>query len=242
MKPIKITRTLILTAMALAGHVASAQTIVTLSQVDLYSSAFVVDGSLDIDSPSFAATGTQNWVVSASSAGNGSGSTSGSFTSDVSADTFELSGTAQGSFSGANAGGNGSASGLLRVDFTVPILSEGYLFTVANLANNDVQGNSFGFTRLILEEDNIEIARLERFTSGSLNQTIDLSPGKSYTVLASIEAILGNSIGSFSASANSVGTGITVTPVPEPSTLMITITAVVAGLIKRRRGGLLADR
>jgi len=226
----------ILLGLCAASASAWAQATISLSQVDLYTSSFVVNGSLDIDNPPAAsASGSENWMGSASSNGTGSSSSSGNYTSQVGSGAFEISGTASASITSASAGGNGVAAASLRIDFTVPVLSEGFLYTTATLFSSDSQTDANALTRLTLEEDSVEIILLELFATGSLNQTVSLSPGKSYTMWASLESAIGNSVGSKSASASSGGTGMTVTAVPEPGTCLLVGLGLATLLARRRR-------
>lgn len=95
----------------------AAQTTVSSAEVDLYHSAFVVDGTLDVDNPPPESTfGVDMWNGSASSSGTGSFTSTGNYTSEVTAGYFSLSGTASNSKTGATSGGNGVAAAALEVE------------------------------------------------------------------------------------------------------------------------------
>ncbi len=210
---------------------------VVLAEVDLYHSAFVAGGTLDVENPApTPATGNQNWLGSASSLGTGTVASFGNYNSSVGSDTFEFSGNAEVAMTEAAAGGNGVAAGALRVDFTVPVASTAFLYAVANISTSDGYAFSNPLTRLILTEDGSEIALLELFASGSLDDTVALTPGKLYSFTASIEtSISPGATGNLLTSAFSGGSGLAVTPVPEPTGAVLALISGVALTLRRRR-------
>jgi len=90
-------------------------------------------------------------------------------------------------------------------------------------------------TVLILTEDGSEISRLHLFASGSLDDTVALTPGKLYSFTASIEtSIAPGATGNLHAGAFSGGSGLAITAVPEPGSAVLVLLSAVA-LLKRRR-------
>jgi len=210
---------------------------VVLSEVDLYTSAYVVDGEFDIENPAPSpAIGNQNWLTSASSLGIGTVGSYGNYSSRVDSDTFEFSGNSEVSMTGALAGGNGVAAGTLRVDFTVPAPSTAFLYAVANISTTDGYAFSNPLTRLILTEDGAEISRLELISSGSLSETVSLTPDKVYSFTANIEtSISPGATGNLLTSAFIGGSGLAITPVPEPTGAVLALISGVALTVRRRR-------
>ncbi len=208
---------------AYASPAALGQTILTTATVDLRTSAFVTGGTFQLDDPSpAAASGTQNWMGSASSTGTGTANASGSYTSQVTPGFFSLGGTATGALNGATADGNTNASAVLSVSFQVPVLSEGTLSLPATLFSSDGVNRAIGRASYFLFEDGNVIASAERFTTGTDGETVSLSTGKTYIFQASLQATNDpTGAATRNASASSTGISLGVSPIPEPGSIAL---------------------
>jgi len=215
---------------------ASAQLIISSSEMDLLTQAHASGGPTDTDDPSPAsASGQQTWSGSTSSQGLNFGEAEayGNYSTRVQSNLIRLAGDNTSRLTGvANDTGTSTASGVLTTIFTVAGNTFANITIQDATFTSDAGANTSAIVSFLLEEvDGAELVRYDLDTRMSVSDSVELVTGTTYRLTLSLST---SAVNTANASASASSPEISLRAVPEPTGTLL-LGASLCMLLSRRR-------